>query len=231
MRHIFTLLCTVGIFVCSAQGVPFKLIAYDKANHSPIPGAEVKLQDLNSLREYKVTANESGFAELELDKGARYRMEVSKSSGAGSIGYLSYSYTLSENEILSKRTFEAELEKVKHTDSGLLPAMYFEYGKATLNGENERTLDNALKMMQSFPTLQIEIGVYSDCREQKDVLAKRATSISDYLTAKGESKRFVVKEYGIARALNQCDCSNEYVKCSEAKYLENRRAEFKVIAF
>jgi outer membrane protein OmpA-like peptidoglycan-associated protein len=231
MRHLITLLCTAGILACSAQEIPFKLIAYDKTNRNPIAGAEVKLQDLSSLREYKVTANESGVADFMLEKGIRYRMEVSKNSTGASTGYLSYSYMLSENEVASKRVFEAELEKVKHTDAGILPAMYFEFGKATLNGENENSLDNALKIIKNFPTLQIEIGVYADCREQKEVVSKRASSIANYLATKGESKRVVVKEYGIARALNQCDCSNKLVGCSEEKYLENRRAEFKVIAF
>ena len=231
MKKIILFACTLATLTCAAQEIPFKLIAYDKMNRNPIPGAQVKLQDLNSLREYNVTANENGVADFMLEKATRYRMEVSKNSVGTSTGYLSYSYMLSENEVASKKTFEAELEKVKHTDSGLLPAMYFDYGKATLSGENEVTLENALKMTKSFPTLQIEIGVYADCREQKDILSKRVGAIANYLATKGESKKIVVKEYGAVRALNQCDCSNQFVVCSEEKYLENRRAEFKVIAF
>ncbi len=230
-NFILSLACTAGILFCAAQEVPFKLIAYDKTNRNPIAGAQVKLQDLNSLREYNVTTSDAGQADFMLEKGTRYRLEVSKNSTGSSVGYLSYSYMLSENEVASKRTFEAELEKVKHTESGLLPAMYFDYGKAELSAENMASLDNALKMLQSFATLQIEIGVYADCREEKAMSAKRATAISSYLTSKGVVKRISVKEYGNVRALNQCDCSNQFIVCSDEKYLENRRAEFKVIAF
>ncbi len=228
---IFTLTCTFGILFCAAQEVSFKLIAYDKTDRSPIAGAQVKLQNLNSLREYNLTTNDAGHADFMLEAGARYRLEVSKNSTGSSIGYLSYTYMLSENEVVAKKTFEAELEKVKHTESGLLPAMYFDYGKAELSAENLASLDNALKMLQSFGTLQIEIGVYADCREEKYIIAKRASAISALLISKGAAKRITVKEYGNVRALNQCDCSNQYIVCSDEKYLENRRAEFKVVAF
>lgn len=230
-NFILSLACTAGILFCAAQEVPFKLIAYDKNNRNPIAGAQVKLQDLNSLREYNVITSDAGQADFMLEKGTRYRLEVSKNSNGTSIGYLSYSYMLSENDVTSKRTFEAELEKVKHTESDLLPAMYFDYGKAKLSAENLASLDNALKMLQSFATLQIEIGVYADCREDKAMTAKRASAIGIYLASKGETKRITVKEYGSIRALNQCDCSNQFIVCSDEKYLENRRAEFKVVAF
>lgn len=230
-NFILTLACTAGILFCAAQEVPFKLIAYDKTNRNPITGAQVKLQNLNSLRDYNQLTNEAGQADFMLETGARYRLEVSKNSTGSSTGYLSYTYMLSENEIATKKTFEAELEKVKHTDSGLLPAMYFDYGKAELSVENLASLDNALKMLQSFSTLQIEIGVYADCREDKAITTKRAVAISRYLTSKGETKKITVKEYGNVRPLNQCDCSNQFIVCNEEKYLENRRAEFKVISF
>ncbi|MCX6200502.1 MAG: hypothetical protein NTY88_14980 [Bacteroidetes bacterium] len=230
-NFILSLVCTAGILFCAAQEVPFKLIAYDKTNRNPIPAAQVKLQNLNSLREYTLLTNDAGQADFMLETGARYRLEVSKNSSGSSIGYLSYTYMLSENEVVAKKTFEAELEKVKHTESGLLPAMYFDYGKAELSVENLASLDNALKMLQSFATLQIEVGVYADCREEKGMTAKRALAISSYLSSKGGTKRITVKEYGNVRALNQCDCSNQFVVCSDEKYLENRRAEFKVIAF
>ena len=137
---------------------------------------------------------------------------------------------LSEKEVASSRVFEAELEKVKHTESGLLPAIYFDFKSSLLNDDNKQALDNVVKMIKSFPSLQMEIGVYTDCREDKEITSKRARAIIDYFSALGETKHVVVKEYGNIRALNQCDCSSTFT-CSEEKYLENRRAEFKVLSF
>lgn len=231
MHQLLTLLCTAGILACSAQGIPFKIITYDKIQRAPVSGAQVNLRDINSAREYKATTNESGSVDFQLEKGTRYRLDISKNALGSSISYLNYSNTLSENDIATKKVFDVELEKVKRSDVGNLTAMYFEYDKATLSGDNESSLDNAVKIMKCFPTLQIEIGVYADCREHKEVIAKRVSYVANYLANKGESKRITVKEYGASRALNQCDCSTQSTSCSEEKYLENRRAEFKVIAF
>lgn len=231
MRNLLLIsILLAGKILLAADEVPFKVVVYDKSNRYPIPGAEVKLQDLNSLREYKVLANDSGFTNFKLNKNTRYRLEVSKNSTGTSVGYLSYSYMLSEKEVGSSRVFEAELEKVKHQDSGLMPAIYFEFRSSVLNNDNQLALDNVLKMLETFPTLQMEIGVYTDCREDKEITSKRARNIVDYLASKGITKRVVVKEYGNVRALNQCDCSSSFA-CSEEKYLENRRAEFKVLSF
>lgn len=231
MRNLLLIsILLAGKILFAADEVPFKIVVYDKSNRYPIPGAEVKLQDLNSLREYKVLANDSGFTNFKLDKNTRYRLEVSKNSTGSSVGYLSYSYMLSEKEVASARVFEAELEKVKHSESGLLPAIYFDFKSAVLNQDNQIALDNVLKMLETFPTLQMEIGIYNDCREDKNITSNRARSIVDYFAAKGETKRVTVKEYGNIRALNQCDCSSSFT-CSEEKYLENRRAEFKVLSF
>lgn len=230
-RVLFALLFVCAFQAGMAQEIPFSLIVYDKMNREPITGAEVKLQDLNSLREYKMLSNDSGFTYFKLSPDTRYRLEVGKNSTGTSTGYLSYSYMLSEKEVASKKIFEAELEKVKHTESGLLPAIYFDYNKTQLTPDNLVALDNAVKMLGSFPTLKIEVGVYADCREPKDMVSKRAKAIADYLATKGETKRIIVKEFGNVRALNQCDCSSQFIVCSEEKYLENRRAEFKVLSF
>jgi len=228
---ILFFICALSSQFSCAQEISFRVAVYDKMSRQPITGATVKLQDMNSLREYKANSNDSGFVNFKLTPTARYRLEVSTKDDGTGTGYLSYNYMLSEKEVASKKTFEAELEKVKHTELGLVPAMHFEYNNPTLNAENQTTLDNVLKMLKSFPSLQIEIGVYADCHENEMLVAKRAAAIANYLAAKGEIKRAIVKEYGNVRALNQCDCSNKNFICSEAKYTENRRAEFKVIAF
>lgn len=229
MRNfIFSLVCTFCLHFCYAQEISFRLVVYDKMNRQPITAANIKLQDLSSLREYKTTSNDSGFANFKLKPSAHYRLEVSAKNDVAGTGYLNYNYILSEKEVASKKTFEVELEKVKHTDSGLVPAMHFEYNNPTLSAENKTALDNVLKMLKNFPSLKIEIGVYADCHENDMLVTKRANAIKDYLAATNHA---VVKEYGNVRALNQCDCSNPHFICSEEKYLENRRAEFKVIAF
>lgn len=225
---LFWLFAAVAI---AADAGNFKVIVYNKMNRETLSGAEVKLQDIASGRTYSQTTGYDGSASFQIDNAAKYRLEISKDATGSSIGFLSYTYMLSEKEVASGRTFEAELEKVKHEQSGLMPAMYFEYNRYTLTEDHKQMLDNLLKMFGGFPTLQVEVGVYADCREGKDVTTQRAKQIANYLAGKGDNKKVIVKEYGAVRALNHCDCSNEYVVCSEQKYLENRRAEFKILSF
>lgn len=232
MRTLTTfLLFFFASFTFAADAGNFRVIVYNKMNRETITGAEVKLQDIASGRTYTQTTNYDGSASFQIDNNAKYRLEISKDATGSSIGFLSYTYMLSEKEVASGRTFEAELEKVKHEQSGLMPAMYFDYNKSALSDENKLMLDNLLKMFVGFPTLQVEVGVYADCREGKDMTTQRAKQIANYLASKGDNKKVIVKEYGAVRALNHCDCSNEYVVCSEQKYLENRRAEFKILSF
>ena len=232
MRYLISvLLLSFALQLCVAQQIEFKLVVYDKMNRNPIAEAQVKLQDLNSLREYSLQTSDSGFVNFKLATNTRYRLEVSKNSSGSSTGYLSYTYMLSEKEVASKKVFETELEKVKHTDAGILPTMYFDYNKTALSEDNLASLENACKMFTGFPTLQIEIGMYSDCRETNDILSKRAAAIVNFFATKNQAKKVVVKEYGNQRPLNQCDCSNKNFVCSEEKYFENRRAEFKVLSF
>lgn len=229
--YILTIFYAAGFCFCYAQETTFRLAVYDKITHEPITGAQVRLQDLSSLREYKMAANDSGLTTFTLKADARYRLEVSTRSITTGEGYLSYTYMLSEKDLKGKKIFQVELEKVKQAESGMLPAMHFEYNKTALSTENKTTLDNLSKMMEGFPSLQIEIGLYADCREEQDILTKRASAITDYLTQKGLEKRAPVKEYGNVRALNACNCASKSYSCTEEKYYENRRAEFKVIAF
>ena len=232
MRNfILSILCCVSLQISYAQEIAFRLAVYDKINHEDITDAEVKLQDLNSLREYKKISNDTGYVFLSLAPAERYRLEVNTKNDGTGTGYLSYTYMLSKKDVLSKKTFDVELEKVKRSDSGLLPAMHFDYNIVQLNAENKKSLDDLLMMMKNFPSLKIEIGIYADCREDSSLLSKREAVIISYVNEKTESKNVVVKKYGNIRALNQCDCSSKFFTCSEEKYTENRRAEFKVISF
>lgn len=230
-KFILSVLCLTGVLFCSAAETPFRAVVYDKINRQPIAKAQVKLQDLNSLREYKQTTSDSGFADFKLASVTRYRLEVTTKDDSTGTGYLAYTYMLSEKDVVSKKTFVIELEKVKHAESGLAPAMHFDYNSANLNNENLSALDNVWKMLAAFPNMQIEIGVYADCRENDLLVTKRATAIRDYLAGKGNKTNAVVKEYGNIRPLNQCSCVLKEMVCTEEKYKENRRAEFKVTAF
>lgn len=217
--------------ISTAAELSFSVMVFDKRNREPISGAEVKLIDMNSLRVNSAFSNDSGIARIELNSNARYRIDVSKEAKGSPVVFLSYSYILTDKELSSGRIFEVELEKVHRNNAGMIPSTYFDYKKPDLNTDNLAVLQNAVNMLKDFPTLKIEVGVHSDCREALDVVSIRVLNVERFFADQGDiAKRVTVRNYGKFKALNQCDCSME-IPCSDAQYFENRRAEFKILSF
>lgn len=227
----FLFVFTLATVFVQAADVNFSVMVFDKRNREPIAGAEVKLIDMNSLRANTSVSSDSGVARFVLNNNTRYRIDVSKDSKGSSTVFLSFSYLLTDKELNAGRIFEVELEKVQRNNAGMIPSTFFDYKKTDLNSDNLSVLDNAISMLKQFPTLQIEVGVHSDCREALDIVSQRVLNVERFFADKGDmAKRVTIRNYGKSKALNQCDCALS-IPCSEAQYFENRRAEFKIIAF
>lgn len=226
---------TILAFICGMAGnmLPaqpslfFRVQVCHKLDRSPITAVETKLTDLSTFRTYKTVSDDSGFCDFKLTAATRYRLEI---TGTGT-GYMGFSYILTEKEISQQKVFVAELEKITHNHSGLLPATSFDYNSANLNASNENALKKLEEILTGFPAMQIEIGIYADCRENEQLVHRRAQAIKNYYAERNLNTQITIKEYGHLRPLNQCNCLLETPLCTEEKYAENRRAEFKVIAF
>ncbi len=229
--NLLIIFCAISMAACNAQEITLRVAVYDRVTHQPLTGAQVRLQDLASLRDYKIAANDTGIATFEINPEARYRLEVSAETIAGGEEYLSYNSILTYADIHSKKPLQIELEKVKQTEQGMFAAMHFDYNRSSLSTENTASLENLYSTLKNFPSLLVEIGLYADCREAEDMLEKRAVAINTWLDSKAVSHRVVIKQYGTLRPLNACNCSGKAYYCTEEKYAENRRAEFKVLAF
>lgn len=229
--HLLIIFCAMGIATGYAQEITLRVAVYDRITHQPLTGAQVRLQDLESLRDYKMAANDTGMAIFEINPNPRYRLEVSAAAIAGGQEYLTYNSILTYADVHSKKPLEIELEKVKQTEQGMFAAMHFDFNRSSLSVENTGSLESLYGTLKNFPTLLVEIGLYADCREPGDILEKRAAAINTWLDSKGISQRVTIKQYGTLRPLNACNCSGKAYYCTEEKYAENRRAEFKVLAF
>lgn len=230
-KYLLIVAALVSWGIGMAGEVAFSVMVYDKRNREPISGAEVKIVDMNSLRPYTQTSSDSGIASFQLNTNARYRIDVSKDSKGSSTVFLTYSYVITDKELNAGRIFEVELEKVQRNNAGMIPSTYFDFKKSDLSSDNLSVFENAVTMLNQFPTLQIEVGVHADCREALDVVSVRVLNVERFFAAKGDlAKRVTIRNYGKSKALNQCDCAVS-IPCTEAQYFENRRAEFKIISF
>lgn len=87
--------------------------------------------------------------------------------------------------------------------------------------------------MADVPTLKIELGGHTDSQgsdsHNQDLSERRAKAVVDYLTKAGISTdRLKSAGYGETQLVNYC---KNGVKCSGDQHQENRRTEFKVLAF
>jgi OOP family OmpA-OmpF porin len=110
----------------------------------------------------------------------------------------------------------------------------FNLGSAALTSTAKSIINTKLlKLMNDKPGTKIEISAHTDSRgsdaSNKDLSARRAQSVVNYLISKGISPdRLVSKGYGEERLKNNCA---DGVNCTEAEHAVNRRVEFRVLNY
>jgi outer membrane protein OmpA-like peptidoglycan-associated protein len=126
-----------------------------------------------------------------------------------------------------------ELKKLSVGSKIVLRNIFFDLDKATLRPESTTELKRLVGLMTDVPTLKIELGGHTDSQgsdsHNQDLSERRAKAVVDYLTKAGISAdRLKSAGYGETQLVNGC---KNGVKCSGDQHQENRRTEFKVLAF
>jgi outer membrane protein OmpA-like peptidoglycan-associated protein len=207
----------------------FKVV--DFTSKSPIENAFVRVVDLTKNKVNAIQSDNTGKVAMELDLSSHYRIDVGKRTNEEGIKYITYSFFLGVNDISKPTVTEVMLEKVKVNSQINLSNLYFEPGKAELDGNDKIALANALIALNTSPSLIIEIGIRADCKESEDIAAQRTELIQQYFATKGDyAKRIVIKNYGKSSQLAGCNCDSPTLYTDEI-YSANRVAEFKVLSF
>lgn len=113
--------------------------------------------------------------------------------------------------------------------------IYFDLGKYTIRPDAAKELDKIVKVMNDYPTMEIELGSHTDCRGSVASNAKlsdnRAKASAAYVRARiTNPARIYGKGYGESKLKNGCACEGAVKStCSEAEHQENRRTEFIII--
>ncbi|MEM9458199.1 MAG: OmpA family protein [Myxococcota bacterium] len=110
--------------------------------------------------------------------------------------------------------------------TGVIKGIYFDTGKATIRKKSMPVLKNALKVLQEFPELRLEVSGHTDDRGSDDanleLSQRRADAVRDYFVDAGlDAKRFQTRGAGETEPIE----SNK-TKKGRAK---NRRIEFKLL--
>ena len=119
-----------------------------------------------------------------------------------------------------------------------LENIYYDLDKYFIREDAQETLDDLAKVLKKYPTLKIELGSHTDCRNTKAynlwLSQKRAEAAINYLACKGIDKcRLVATGYGESQLVNDCGCEGDDVDrdCSEAEHQKNRRTMVRILDY
>jgi OOP family OmpA-OmpF porin len=119
-----------------------------------------------------------------------------------------------------------ELPKEVAKFSGVIPGIQFEFAKATIRKVSNRVLDEAVKVLEQYPELRIEISGHTDnvgdAQVNLQLSQERAEAVKAYLVGKGiDAARIQTRGAG----------SNEPAadNATEQGRQQNRRIEFKLV--
>jgi outer membrane protein OmpA-like peptidoglycan-associated protein len=109
--------------------------------------------------------------------------------------------------------------------------IYFDVDSSGLRPESKIELDDFVQVLKDYAEIRVELRAHTDSRGDDAYNFKlsdtRAEIVMKYLISKGIDKnRLSFKGYGNTQPVNEC---TKGVECSEAKYQENRRVEFKIL--
>ena len=109
--------------------------------------------------------------------------------------------------------------------------IHFDFDKAEILPEAEKTLDKVVNIMKEYPTLEIEIGSHADARGpdqyNQKLSERRAAATLEYIVSQGiDRERLSAQGYGESRPLNDC---TKPTGCTVEQYARNRRSEFTIM--
>ncbi len=113
--------------------------------------------------------------------------------------------------------------------------IYFDLGKYNIRKDAAIELDKIVKVMNEYPTMDVELGSHTDCRSSMASNMKlsdnRAKASAEYIKKKiTNPERIHGKGYGETKLLNGCACEGAVKsKCTEAEHQANRRTEFIIL--
>lgn len=113
-----------------------------------------------------------------------------------------------------------------------LKPIFFNFDKADITLKASKELDKMIKVMNQFPSMEVQFTSHTDCRGTKTynstLSQERAKSSAEYIKQRiTNPNRISGKGSGENRMVNNCECEGEVLSnCSEFEHHMNRRSEF-----
>lgn len=205
--------------------------------NTPVPNASVRIFNNSTREEISLRANSEGTFEYCLPTGYEYTLYAEKEGFTRGINRLSTvdmnpagTKKLNISLLLNPLAENIMKEPIKTGTIIVLENLYYDFNKSAIRTGEARELDALAKLMQQFPSMQIELTAHTDSRGSaeynQELSEKRAESAKDYLVGHGiDGSR--IKAFGMGESKLRNNCRDE-VPCSELEHQYNRRTEVRV---
>lgn len=215
----------------------------------PIPNTKITLLNRCTGDEVTVQVDKTGLFAFPLECGCEYVVKARKNNFIGDNQIISLLDPKDCEkpvalELLLKPGFDRMgnplkmgnskiSQSIKEGDMIELKNIYYDFDKYYIRQEAAGDLDDLALIMQTFPSMEIELSSHTDARAStsynKTLSANRAKSAKEYLIGKGiAANRIQAVGYGESRPRNKC---KDGVNCSEYEHQVNRRTEVFVTKF
>jgi outer membrane protein OmpA-like peptidoglycan-associated protein/tetratricopeptide (TPR) repeat protein len=179
---------------------------------------ELTKNKVNDLLNYSVTISKTGY----LTKTVDFNHKIDKPG------------LINLNEKLDVSLGKVEIGIDLATLIDIKP-IYFDLGKYAIRKDASIELDKIVKVMNEYPTMEIELGSHTDCRSSIASNLKlsdnRAKASAEYIKKSiSNPNRIYGKGYGESKLKVDCPCEGAVKSnCSEEEHQKNRRTEFIII--
>jgi outer membrane protein OmpA-like peptidoglycan-associated protein len=213
-------------------------IAKDKFE-SPLPKTFITLYDDKGNVMDTVTTKDDGAYTFLVASDKNFKLTGNKltyNEGSTPVTTTGKEFIVKADITLLKKDVLVVIDHPVGTDLGTtLNPVYFDLDKFNIRPDAATELDKIVAIMNANPTMVVELGSYTDCRETKEynqILSdKRAKASVDYIKARiTNPSRITGKGYSESKLTNSCGCEGTVVSdCSEEEHQKNRRTEFIII--
>jgi len=225
-------------------GLALLCLITDKKSGAPLSGVTVKIvdnitgQDFLSAETPESGDLQKGISDKKLNDRISYNIVIQKE------GYLSKTLTFNQqitqpgiikvHEVLDLSLDKLDVGTDLATIIDIKP-IYFDLGKSIIRKDAAVELDKIIKVMNEYPTMEIELGSHTDCRSSyasnEKLSTNRANASAAYIKAKIKNpERIYGKGYGEYKLKVDCPCEGPVKSsCTEEQHQQNRRTEFVIL--
>ena len=157
-------------------------------------------------------------------------------------GYQNDRTKISTVKIRGNRSLTAQLKLLPESEQVMkepiregtvivLENIYYDFNKSAIRSGEARDLEALVKLMRTYPSMEIELGAHTDVRGTEAynlrLSLKRAESAKQFMVERGiAANRIKAFGYGEAYPRNRC---REGIECSEEEHQYNRRTEVRIL--